>query len=124
MPIRLPTLPGDTIEFVGSIIEAPVLPELFIRREGDWIVVFWNRTPFEFVLETAADPGATSWQPISGPYAESGNFLEHAIPEKRAVQHLVLPPAPLEHRELARRDAIATGEGTVEEPVQEAFECG
>jgi hypothetical protein len=81
MPIRLPTLPGDPIEFVGSIIEAPVLPELFIRRDGDWIVVFWHRTSIEFVLETATDPGAAAWQAISGPHGESGNFFEHAIPE-------------------------------------------
>ena len=81
MPIRLPTLPGDAIDFAGSVIEAPFLPELFIRREGDWMVVFWNRTPFEFVLESTADPATTFWQPIPGPYPESGSFFEHAIPE-------------------------------------------
>jgi hypothetical protein len=84
IPIRLPTLPGDAIDFAGSIIEAPLLPELFIRREPGWIVVFWNRTAFEFVLETAANLGA-SWQPIPGPYAEAGNFFEHPIAESELV---------------------------------------
>jgi hypothetical protein len=81
IPIRLPTTPGDPIDFVGSIMEAPILPALFIRREPGRVVVFWNRSPYQLVLESTADFRAASWLAIPGPYAVSGNFFEHSIPE-------------------------------------------
>ncbi len=81
-PIRLPTTPGDNIDFAGSVIAPPRQPELFIRRESGEVVVSWRRTTLEFVLESSEELGAgATWVAVPGPYAVSGQFLEVRWPD-------------------------------------------
>ncbi len=81
-PIRLPTTPGDDIDFAGSVVAPPRQPELFIRRESGEVVVSWRRTALEFVLESTETLGVgAEWSAVLGPYAASGQFLEVRWPE-------------------------------------------
>jgi len=80
--LRLPTSPGDLIDFVGSIVVAPQavvgVPGLFIRTEPNAVVVYWN-TSFEgFVLEytTNLAPNST-WTQINGPYFLASPYYEY-----------------------------------------------
>jgi hypothetical protein len=84
-PYRLPTSPGDLIDFAGSIVVAPstqpsfaVLPGLFIRLAPTAVVVYWTTGYAGFTLEykTAVSPDAP-WTPINGPYYLAGNYYEY-----------------------------------------------
>jgi hypothetical protein len=84
-PYRLPTSPGDLIDFAGSIVVAPstqptfaVLPGLFIRLAPTAVVVYWTTGYAGFTLEykTAVSPEAP-WTPINGPYYLAGNYYEY-----------------------------------------------
>jgi hypothetical protein len=78
-PIRLPTSPGDGIDFAGTVLAAPRLPELFIRREvaEGTAVISWRQSRNDFVLEVSTGLGpVATWSPIAGPYTVSGNFHE------------------------------------------------
>ena len=80
-PIRLPTTPGDPIDFVGSVFVPPAPPELFIRREADGVTVWWRRTAWPYGLQTTVDPTSTTgWTSIAGPYPFASNRFEHHIP--------------------------------------------
>ena len=81
-PYRLPTTPGDLIDFVGTVFVPPPPPQLFIRREAGGVTVFWRRTAFPVRLESSAALGAgASWAPVGGPFPTVGTFLEHFIAE-------------------------------------------
>ena len=79
LPYRLPTTPGDGIDFVGGIHLPPPPPELLIRRESGGVTVYWRRTVIPYILESAADPGV-GWSTLSGPFPAVGLFSEHFIP--------------------------------------------
>jgi WD40-like Beta Propeller Repeat len=83
-PILLPTTPGDSIDFAGSIVVAPsganisVMPGLFIRQTADAVVVYWSTNFAGFTLESATNLGApTPWSAITGPYVLSGNDYQY-----------------------------------------------
>jgi hypothetical protein len=82
VPRRLPTVPGDAIDFVGSVFLPPPPPELFIRRDAAGVILYWRTSVVSLVLEatTALGPGAV-WTPITGPYSAVGNFFEVGVPE-------------------------------------------
>ena len=83
-PILLPTLPGDAIDFAGSIVVAPRLPNvprLYIRLDPNAVVVYWNTNFTGYTLQSKADLSpATLWQPILGPYNLSGFNFEYREP--------------------------------------------
>jgi hypothetical protein len=81
-PILLPTLPGDAIDFAGSIIVAPPAANpanLFIRRGTNTIIVYWSTNFVGYILESKTNLSASStWLPVGGPYAQAGiNFEYH-----------------------------------------------
>jgi hypothetical protein len=81
-PILLPTSPGNTIDFAGSIILAPqpavAKPGLFIRTEPNAVVVYWSTNFDGFVLEYATDlSGNPTWTQIDGPYFLAGGYYEY-----------------------------------------------
>jgi Tol biopolymer transport system component len=79
--IRLPTTPGDAIDFVGSVFVPPPPPKLFIRREQDEVIVSWHRTAWSYVLQAASEPAPTAnWVPINGPYALTNSSFEYHMP--------------------------------------------
>jgi hypothetical protein len=81
-PIRLPTTPGDDIDFAGTILTAPDLPELSIRRDPGHVVIFWRKPLLNFVLESSNALGSGAvWTPVTGPYPVSGFFHEVHLPE-------------------------------------------
>jgi hypothetical protein len=94
--IRLPTAPGDPIDFVGSIITAPanqgsVQPGLFIRSDpaSDSLIVYWSAAYLNFTLETTFDLAAPiTWTEIPAPYAfdDSGYFNQYTIPISSLLQ--------------------------------------
>jgi hypothetical protein len=82
---RLPTSPGDAIDFAGTIVVAPtpvpVPPGLFIRLEPEKVVVYWHTNSPGFYLEAAEDvfaPG--SWTSVAGPFSVAGSYHEYAQP--------------------------------------------
>ncbi len=84
--VRLPTSPGDPIDFVGSVIAAPaslavVAPGLFIRMDPNAAVVFWSAQYLGFTLETTLDitPPST-WTALPGPYDFDGFFYQLRLP--------------------------------------------
>jgi len=87
-PIRLPTSPGDAIDFAGSIVVATpasqvVLTQavgLFIRQTPDAVVVYWNTNFVGYTLEAETDLPSGSWQPANGPYFLAGPYFEHWEP--------------------------------------------
>ncbi len=83
-PILLPTLPGDDIDFAGSIIVAsptPHLPKLYVRLDPSSVVVYWNTNYPTYTLQSRPDLSpASSWQSLSGPYPVSGFNFEHREP--------------------------------------------
>ncbi len=88
-PTRLPTTAGDPIDFAGTVVVAPPLPQsitrapLAIRMDPDAVVVYWGANFAKYTLESTLDlnPPAT-WTPIPGPYAMSaaGFYFEHPEP--------------------------------------------
>jgi len=87
LPVRLPTRPGDPIDFAGSVVTsaAPAViipqPGFLIRRDPDAVVVYWGAILTGFTLETTTDltPPAT-WTALPGPYATDGYFFYYSIP--------------------------------------------
>ena len=80
-PVRLPTTPGDLIDFVGTVFVPPPPPGLRIRREQDEVVVFWPRTAWRDILEsTVGSVPSPSWTPISSPFVFTNGLLEYHIP--------------------------------------------
>jgi hypothetical protein len=85
-PVRLPTSPGDAIDFAGSIVVAPApgsllattpAPGLFIRQTPDAVVIYWSTNFAGFVLESAAGLTPEAWTPISAPYFLVGQYFEY-----------------------------------------------
>jgi hypothetical protein len=84
-PYRLPTSPGDPIDFAGSIVVAPstqptfaVLPGLFIRLAPTAVVVYWTTGYAGFTLEYKTDVSPDApWTPINGPYYLAGSYYEY-----------------------------------------------
>lgn len=81
-PVRLPTLPGDAIDFVGTVFVPPAPPRLSIRRDGEDVVVSWLRTAWPYVLESTSDINAP-WNALSGPFAVVGRNFQHRVPAVR-----------------------------------------
>jgi hypothetical protein len=83
-PILLPTSPGDAIDFAGSIIVAPPLPNparLFIRRDTNSVVVYWSTNFSGYTLESKTNLATSStWLPVGGPYALAGINFEYREP--------------------------------------------
>jgi len=90
-PQRLPTSPGDDIDFAGSVVAASVSVTytnlgLFIRLEPESLVVYWSTNHDGFVLQSAlALPAGFSWSPVSGPYFRAGPFFEHRRPRSELI---------------------------------------
>jgi Tol biopolymer transport system component len=93
--VRLPTAPGDPIDFVGSIITAPenqgsVQPGLFIRSDPDTdsLIVYWSAAYLNFTLETTFDLSTTPiiWTEIPGPYDFDGYLNQYTIPISSLLQ--------------------------------------
>jgi Tol biopolymer transport system component len=87
MPWRLPTTPGDPIDFAGSVVVAPEPPQtvfgpgLFIRLDPDAVVVYWGAIYADFTLEAATDlPPSSTWTSINGPYDFDGYFYQYREP--------------------------------------------
>jgi hypothetical protein len=80
-PVRLPTTPGDLIDFVGTVFVPPPPPALTIRREQDEVVVSWRRTAWRDVLESTPGsfPSAT-WTPVNSPFVITNGMLEYHLP--------------------------------------------
>ena len=83
-PTLLSTLPGDAIDFAGSIVvpaPLPNIPKLYIRLDTNAVVVYWNTNFTGYTLQsrTNLSPG-TLWQPIPGPYPVSGFNFEYREP--------------------------------------------
>jgi hypothetical protein len=85
-PVRLPTSPGDAIDFAGSIVVAPApgtllattpTPGLFIRQTPDAVVIYWSTNFAGYMLESEASLSPGAWAPISGPYFLAGQYFEH-----------------------------------------------
>jgi hypothetical protein len=80
-PIRLPTSPGDAIDFAGSVVVASppsvAMPGLFIRLEPNAAVVYWSTNYNGFVLEYNTDLKTNSWTTITGPYFLAGQYYEY-----------------------------------------------
>lgn len=86
-PRRLPTAPGDAIDFVGGIHVVPPPPRLFIRGETGGVTVYWRRSVIPYVLEaTASLEEPAGWSGLSGPFTLAGDFLELFIPDSLLVQ--------------------------------------
>ena len=85
-PTRLPTTVGDPIDFAGTVVVAPPLPQaiarapLAIRVDPDAVVVYWGANFANYTLESTLDLNPpTAWTPILGPYAvsASGFYFEY-----------------------------------------------
>ncbi len=84
-PVRLPTSPGDAIDFAGSVVVAPptgsfastTAPGLFIRQTAEAVVVYWSTNSVGFVLEAESSLSPNAWASVSGPYFRSGQYFEH-----------------------------------------------
>jgi hypothetical protein len=83
-PYRLPTTPGDAIDFAGSIVLAPTnsaytgpQPSLFIRQTPTNVVVYWNTNPAGFTLESESNLLSPSWTPVAGPFYLNGAYIEY-----------------------------------------------
>ncbi len=106
-PTRLPTSPGDPIDFAGSIVVAPeqplttYAPGLFIRTGSNDVVVYWTTNYTNFVLEAKASTTPSSvWSPIFGPYLVNSNFFEYHEPlanlaAKKFFRLVSPPPRPV-----------------------------
>jgi hypothetical protein len=87
-PIRLPTTPGDAIDFAGSIVVAASpgslvttqAPGLFIRQTPDAVVVYWTTNFVGYALESETNPSSSAWVPVNGPYYLFGPYFEHWEP--------------------------------------------
>ena len=83
-PTLLSTLPGDAIDFAGSIVVAPPLPnplKLYIRLDTNAVVVYWNTNSTGYTLQSRVDLSpSTLWQPVGGPYTPAGFNFEHREP--------------------------------------------
>ena len=83
-PIRLPTTPGDAIDFAGSIVVAPSTqlvvtqaPGLFIRQTPEVVVVYWNTNFVGYVLESETNLLSRAWTPVGGPYFLNAPYFEY-----------------------------------------------
>jgi len=85
MPIRLPTSPGDPIDFAGTVIVAHSPPVLFVRREADQAVVFWHTDVGDFTLETSPNLAPGTWTALPKPYPIGGLFFEYRVPATQQV---------------------------------------
>lgn len=91
-PFLLPTSPGDPIDFVGSIVTAAappgvVVPGLFIRLDGDTLVVYWSSAYRDFTLESTPDlQPPVAWTQIPPPYFLNGYFYEMRQPLSGLVE--------------------------------------
>jgi Tol biopolymer transport system component len=83
-PILLPTLPGDAIDFAGSIIVAPPAANpanLRIRRDTNSVVVYWSTNFVGYILQSKTNlSSSSSWLPVGGPYALAGINFEYREP--------------------------------------------
>lgn len=84
LPIRLPTTPGDAIDFAGSIVVVPSTqlvvteaPGLFIRQTPEVVVVYWNTNFVGYVLESETNLLSRAWTPVGGPYFLNAPYLEY-----------------------------------------------
>jgi len=81
--ILLPTSVGDPIDFVGSVIAAPVVPGvvrpgLFIALTADSVVVYWSAAYQGFTLESTTDLTApATWTAEPEPYDFDGYLYYH-----------------------------------------------
>ena len=81
----VPVSPGDPIDFVGSVVAAPVVvntnhPGLFIRLDPNMVVVYWNTNLQGYTLESSPNILPTAWASIDGPYFLNGIYYEHREP--------------------------------------------
>jgi hypothetical protein len=85
-PIRLPTKPGDAIDFAGSVVVASPpgslvtstqAPGLFIRQTPDAVVIYWSTNFVGYALEAETNLLARAWTAVNGPYFLSGPYFEH-----------------------------------------------
>jgi hypothetical protein len=84
-PIRLPTSPGDAIDFAGSVVVAPPTslavathaPGLFIRQTADAVVVYWSTNYAGYSLASTLNLATPGWLQIAGPYFLSGGYYEY-----------------------------------------------
>ena len=83
MPIRLPTSPGDSIDFAGTIILGQSPPLRFARRDADQVVVFWRTDVGDFTLETSHNLALGSWTELPKPYPIVSQFFEYRVPGAR-----------------------------------------
>ncbi len=80
-PVRLPTTPGDLIDFVGTVFVPPPPPRLLIRSGQDAVIVSWRQTAWRDVLESAPEAVPTAiWTPIAPPFVRTNGMLEHHLP--------------------------------------------
>jgi hypothetical protein len=102
-PILLPTTPGDSIDFAGSVVLGPSqftgivatqTPGLFIRLAPNAVVVYWNTNYVGFTLESEFNVPARAWAPVPGPYYLANGYFEYwearnaLSPEKLFRLHL------------------------------------
>ena len=85
-PLRLPTSPGDPIDFAGSVVVASApgarltpmtAPGLFIRQTPDAVVIYWSTNFAGYMLESEASLSPNIWTPIAGPYYLAGQYFQH-----------------------------------------------
>jgi hypothetical protein len=82
-PILVATTLGDAIDFAGSIIVAPPvpnIPELFIRLDTNAVTVYWSTNFPSYTLESTTNLPPAGWQPVAGPYPVNGLNYEHSEP--------------------------------------------
>jgi len=77
----LPTTPGDSIDFAGSVVVAqppPTAPQLFAQRSTNGLTLYWSTNFASYTLEytLSLEPPAT-WTPIPGPYTADGINFEY-----------------------------------------------
>jgi len=77
----LPTTPGDSIDFAGSVVVAqppPTAPQLFAQRGTNGLTLYWSTNFASYTLEytLSLEPPAT-WTPIPGPYTADGINFEY-----------------------------------------------
>lgn len=82
-PQRLPTSPGEDIDFAGSVAATAVTVSyanlgLFIRLEPGALVVCWSTNYEGFKLESVAEmPAGLVWSPVNGPDFRAGPCFEY-----------------------------------------------
>jgi Tol biopolymer transport system component len=110
-PILLPTSPGDSIDFAGSVVTAAPSqfvanqgPGLFIRLAPNAVVVYWSANFAGYTLESESSLPAHAWASVPGPFFFANGYYVYwetrdaLAPEKLFRLHLTgamilsLPP--------------------------------